>query len=226
MGKKLVCPICGDIFSSNGAFYDHISDHENDEELADAIIEEAMDIKARFESLIADIGYFNDTYSKDGYKIEVTRKVNGDWSFCLNDNFKEGLPPADKCNNKCGDKCKCKDNKKDDISNLLNALDELSITTKKNSKSFEDFLKENVANKPKKSNKSIDNIDISDFEKKVVEPFIEDPLFFEKFFSNPFGIIIEIEKKFNNYVKSKGLDPNSPEAKKLLDKAIDELTNS
>lgn len=69
--KKLICPVCGAVFSSNAAFYSHINEHaekdKENERIAKNVERDFQLIKAEFNEFIAVLRSFNEAYSKYGY---------------------------------------------------------------------------------------------------------------------------------------------------------------
>lgn len=69
--KRLICPVCGAIFSSNAAFYSHINEHaekdKENERIAKNVERDFQLIKAEFNEFITVLRNFNEAYSKYGY---------------------------------------------------------------------------------------------------------------------------------------------------------------
>ena len=69
--KRLICPVCGAVFSSNAAFYSHINEHaEKDKEnecIAKNVRNDFQLIKAEFNEFLTVLRSFNEAYSKYGY---------------------------------------------------------------------------------------------------------------------------------------------------------------
>ena len=69
--KRLICPVCGAVFSSNAAFYSHINEHaekdKENERIAKNVERDFQLIKAEFNEFITVLRNFNEAYSKYGY---------------------------------------------------------------------------------------------------------------------------------------------------------------
>lgn len=76
--KRLICPVCGAVFSSNAAFYSHINEHarkdkENEriakenELIAKNVESDFQLIKAEFNEFLTVLKNFNKAYSEFGY---------------------------------------------------------------------------------------------------------------------------------------------------------------
>lgn len=69
--KRLICPVCGAVFSSNAAFYSHINEHakkdKENECIAKNVESDFQLIKAKFNEFLTVLRNFNKAYSEFGY---------------------------------------------------------------------------------------------------------------------------------------------------------------
>jgi uncharacterized C2H2 Zn-finger protein len=69
--KRLICPVCGAVFSSNAAFYSHINEHakkdKENECIAKNVESDFQLIKAKFDEFLTILRNFNEAYSEFGY---------------------------------------------------------------------------------------------------------------------------------------------------------------
>ena len=69
--KRLICPVCGAVFSSNAAFYSHINEHakkdKENECIAKNVESDFQLIKAEFDEFLTILRNFNEAYSEFGY---------------------------------------------------------------------------------------------------------------------------------------------------------------
>lgn len=80
--KRLICPVCGAVFSSNAAFYSHINEHaekdKENERIAKNVENDFQLIKAEFNEFITVLRNFNEAYSEYGYDawIDLDDELN------------------------------------------------------------------------------------------------------------------------------------------------------
>jgi len=219
--KKLVCPICGDTFSSNAEFYAHISEHESDEIDREAITEEMQDIAHALEDFISLVNDFNNDYNDSGYGVEI--EVNEDNVATLELHFytPNGEETCDchSCATCEGEDCEGCD--EDSSSSIENTYENLT----KNSE-YATLLEEidRLFSKAAEGEKvkDIESIDISDaFDKLVANDSLST---FVDFIFKPDELINRLIDRIKDYASSKGVDiTNDSEYERFLERVNTEI---
>lgn len=220
--KKLVCPICGNTFSSNTEFYAHISEHESEEVDKEAITEEMQDIANTFEDFISLVNDFNNDYYDSGYGVEI--EVNEDNVAMLELHFHtpDGEETCDchSCATCEGEDCEDCD---EDTSSLIeNTYKDLTKNSEYATLLEEiDKLFDKAAEGEKV--KDIESIDISDaFDKLVANDSLST---FVDFIFRPDELMNRLIDRIKDYASSKGVDiTNKAEYDKFLERVNAEIT--
>lgn len=184
--KRLICPVCGAVFSSNAAFYSHIDECEEknkENELAKNIESDFQLIKAELNEFITVLRNFNEAYSEYGYAAWID----------LDDELVLSTPDKPACGAiSTPDKTSCGNCKTDNSSFEQFLEDFVNDTTKKNTKartpdykkilhrivdSFdkeEDIAEVDVINAIREQFKEFDSIDESQFIDGLVDAAVEE----------------------------------------------------
>lgn len=191
--KRLICPVCGAIFSSNAVFYSHINEHaekdKENERVAKNVESDFQLIKAEFDEFLAVLRSFNEAYSK--YEYDAWINLDDELILSTPDETVHGtISTPDKTT--CG-------NCKTEPSSFEQFLEDFvnDTTSKKETKpcapnykeilhdiadSFdkeEDVTEDDLINKIREQSENFGSIDESQFINGLAEAAIEE--FFEMF---------------------------------------------
>ena len=185
--KRLICPVCGAVFSSNAAFYSHIDEcaekNKENERVAKNIESDFQLIKAELNEFITALRNFNEAYSEYGYDAWID----------LDDELVLSTPDKPACGAiSTPDKTSCGNCKTDNSSFEQFLEDFVNDTTKKNTKartpdykkilhriadSFdkeEDVTEADLINKIREQSENFSSINESQFMDGLAEAAIEE----------------------------------------------------
>lgn len=245
--KKLICPICGNTFSSNAEFYSHIADHETQDAETESIrdvMTEGSDIVDEVINVLEMIKDFNEEHEGVAY-IDITTMGNGTVTVSLDSDLEE-FSDMYAYSGDC-DCCWANDDDDDDDDNDCSNCDGddcESCDCDKSGLDFFEFLdsllgpvseaKETKKDKTTSTSSSLEDFLRSEFNTtptKPSDPDVNDIMAFMKsavdpteFISNPVGSFIKYSAKVDEYAKSKGVDTtNEKEYIEFLKKMGKEL---